>query len=143
MGEFEEKLNSILGNQDAMGQIMALARSLSGDGGGQEKPPSDASSGSEEFSDGCREDRPSTPAMPDLSALFGQIDPAMIQMAMGVFQQYQSGDDRNTALLEALRPFLKEDRQASLDRAIQIARVSRLIRAALGAMGGKGEDGHV
>ena len=28
MAEFEEKLNSILGNEKAMGQIMALAQSL-------------------------------------------------------------------------------------------------------------------
>lgn len=33
MAEFEEKLNSILGNEKAMGQIMALARSLSGENG--------------------------------------------------------------------------------------------------------------
>ena len=33
MAEFEEKLNSILGNEKAMGQIMALARSLGGGGG--------------------------------------------------------------------------------------------------------------
>ena len=31
MAEFEDKLNSILGNQEAMKQIMALARSLSGE----------------------------------------------------------------------------------------------------------------
>ena len=31
MAEFEDKLNSILGNQEAMSQIMALARSLSGE----------------------------------------------------------------------------------------------------------------
>ena len=35
MAEFEEKLNSILGNEKAMGQIMALARSLSGENGPQ------------------------------------------------------------------------------------------------------------
>ena len=32
MAEFEEKLNSILGDQNAMSQIMALAQSLSGAG---------------------------------------------------------------------------------------------------------------
>ena len=31
MAEFEEKLNSILGNQAAMEQIMSLARSISGE----------------------------------------------------------------------------------------------------------------
>ena len=34
MGEFEEKLNSILGDKEAMGQIMALAQSL-----GKPAPP--------------------------------------------------------------------------------------------------------
>ncbi len=33
MAELEEKLNAILGDPDAMGQIMALARSLGGGGG--------------------------------------------------------------------------------------------------------------
>ena len=31
MAEFDEKLNSILANPDAMAQIMQLAQSLSGD----------------------------------------------------------------------------------------------------------------
>ena len=34
MGEFEEKMNAILGNKEAMGQIMALAQSL-----GKPAPP--------------------------------------------------------------------------------------------------------
>lgn len=41
MSEFDEKLSAILGDQDAMGQIMALAQSLSGpkrDGAGMEVP---------------------------------------------------------------------------------------------------------
>ena len=37
MAEFDDKLNSILGNPDAMAQIMQLAQSLGG-GGGQEAP---------------------------------------------------------------------------------------------------------
>ena len=43
MAEFEDKLNSILGNQAAMNQIMALARSLSG-----EQPAGEASPAPEE-----------------------------------------------------------------------------------------------
>ena len=34
VGEFEEKMNAILGNKEAMGQIMALAQSL-----GKPAPP--------------------------------------------------------------------------------------------------------
>ena len=44
MAEFEEKLNSILGNEKAMGQIMALARSLSGG----ERAPGDGTQSAEE-----------------------------------------------------------------------------------------------
>ena len=80
---------------------------------------------------------------PDLSALLGQIDPGMLQMGMRLVREYQGNDDRNTALLADLRPFLEEDRRAKLDRALEIARVTRLIRVALGAMGGKGEGGGV
>jgi len=145
VAEFEEKLNSILGNQEAMGQIMALARSLTGDGGGQEgTPPEEPQAAPEEHpSDEEQGNQAPLPAMPDLSALLSQVDPSMIQMAMGMLRQYQSGDDRTAALLAALRPFLKEDRRAKLDRALQIARVTRLIRVALGTMGGKGEEGRV
>lgn len=145
MAEFEEKLNSILGNQEAMGQIMSLARSLSG-GGGQTEGKSGSSSSPEDPSfagDGEGTQPTNSDSIPDLSALLGQIDPGMLQMGMRLFQEYQGNDGRNTALLAALRPFLKEDRRARLDRALEIARVTRLIRVALGAMGGKGEDGHV
>lgn len=138
MAEFEDKLNSILGNQAAMNQIMALARSLSGD-----QPPQ----GTAPAPDGRTEDReeptyvPVTegtdPAAPDLSALLGQIDPKMLQAGMDVIRQVQSTDDRNAALLNALRPFLREEKQARLDRALQIARMTKLVRAALGAFGGK------
>lgn len=139
MAEFEDKLNSILGNQAAMNQIMALARSLSGD-----QPPQGAAPAPEHPA----EDRETTyvpvteePAQPppNLSDLLGQIDPKMLQIGMDVIRQVQSTEDRNTALLSALRPFLREEKQARLDRAVQIARMTRLIRAALGAL--EGEEG--
>ena len=62
---------------------------------------------------------------------------------MQVLREYQSTDDRNEALLSALRPFLREERRARLDRAQQIARMTRLIRVALTAMGRKEEEGSV
>lgn len=145
MAEFEDKLNAILGNQEAMSQIMSLAQSLSGSGGplqsGGEREPSDGrDSTGEERDDNSP---PPAPPQPDLSALLGQLDPGMLQMGMRLVREYQGNDDRNAALLAALRPFLKEDRRAKLDRALEIARVTRLIRVALGAMGGKGESGNV
>lgn len=127
MGEFDEKLNAILGNQEAMGQIMALARSLSG---GEEAPVQEIPQVVEAD---VRQEEP-----PDLMGLLGELDPGMIQLGMKLLRELQQPNDRNAALLQALRPFLREERRARLDRAMQIARMTRLIRTALGAMGEKG-----
>ncbi|MCI9310226.1 MAG: hypothetical protein HFF51_03800 [Lawsonibacter sp.] len=134
MAEFEDKLNSILGNQAAMNQIMALARSLSG-----EQPAGEASPAPEEPGEAAYAPAGEASAQPapDLAALMGQIDPQMIQVGMDVIRQVQSTEDRNAALLNALRPFLREEKQARLDRALRVARMTRLVRVALSALGGK------
>ena len=49
MAEFDDKLNSILSNPDAMSQIMQLAQSLGG-GGTQEPPPASPPPGQPAFS---------------------------------------------------------------------------------------------
>lgn len=136
MAEFEDKLNSILGNQEAMSQIMALARSLSGEQP-QEKPPALEAPGEDQENTYVPAANEQEIPAPDLSALLGQIDPQMLQIGMEVVRQVQSTQDRNAALLNALRPFLREERRARLDRALQIARMTKLIRAALSALGGK------
>lgn len=134
MAEFEDKLNSILGNQAAMNQIMALARSLSG-----EQPAGEASPAPEEPGEAAYAPAGEASAQPapDLAALMGQIDPQMIQVGMDVIRQVQSTEDRNAALLNALRPFLREEKQARLDRALRVARMTRLVRVALSTLGGK------
>lgn len=141
MAEFEEKLTEILGNQQAMGQIMALAQSLSGGSGGGEgsaaaPPPREESAPAPAVQmSGATGDSP-------LSAL-GELDPRLIQLGMRLVREYQGNDDRNIALLTALRPFLREERYAKLDRAIQIAKLSRVIRVAFETLGRKGEGGVV
>lgn len=137
MSGFEDKLNAILGNQEAMGQIMALAQSL----GGQEEQASQTEAEGEGYVPVWepQEQVPSTAEkLPDLNAVLGNIDPQMMQMGMRLLQEYNRGDDRNAALLTALRPFVKEERFARVDRAIQIARLSRVIRVLFDTMKEKG-----
>lgn len=140
MAEFEEKLNAILGNQEAMGQIMALAQSLSGGGGKEEREENDPADQEET---GAAVLPPVSQSGSDFSAMLGQIDPDMIALGMDIIRQVQSTEDRNAALLNALRPFLREERRARLDRALEIARMTKMIRAVLGALGGKEGDGRV
>jgi len=61
---------------------------------------------------------------------------------MRVLQEYRREDDRKTALLAALRPFVREERYDRLDRAIQIAKLSRGLRVFLDTMRGE-ESPHV
>ena len=138
MSDFEDKLNGILSNPDAMAQIANLAQSLNlGGGGGGAQPEEPANASPALPPGGSGSPAAGLGGLAGLGDLLGQIDPGMIQMGMDVFRQVQSAEDRNTALLNALRPFLKEDRQARLDRALRIARTAKLVRAALGVLGRK------
>lgn len=132
MSELEDKLNSILGNPQAMSQIMSLAQSL-----GAPSPQS-----AERTAPLPEPPAPPPSSAPDLSSLLGGLtgsgglDPRLMQVAFRVMNEYQSDDDGRTALLQALRPFVKKERYAKLDKAIQIARLSRLIRIGLDAFKG-------
>jgi len=136
MSGFEDKLNAILGDREAMGQIMALAQSL----GKQEEAAKTEQEGENGYVPvwSQEQSQPPAQAMPDLNSVLGGIDPKMVQVGMQLLQEYNRNDDRNAALLAALRPFVKEERFAKLDRAIQIARLSRVIRVLFDAMKEKG-----
>ena len=116
MAEFDEKLNSILSNPDAMSQIMQLAQSLGGGGPQQsESPP------------------PPAPPPPSggggdlLSSLAGGLDPKLISRFLPLIQELGGLRDSNARnLLYALRPYLKSDRQEKIERALQLARLFHL-----------------
>lgn len=150
MSDLEDKLSAILGNPQAMSQIMSLAQSLGGGApaaGGDEHadappPPPPSTASTEPVGDSTAAAGPaSSPSaqVPDLSGLLGALsgggggglDPRLLTLASRVMQEYQSEDDSRTVLLNSLRPFVKEKRYAKIDKAIQIARLSRLIRVAL------------
>ena len=137
MGGFEEKLNAILNDQDAMGQIMALAQSL-----GKQKPSVQAVQ-EEHMPEVEHGEEIEVQDALDPGSLFGELDPRMVQMGMRLLQEYNRGDDRNVALLHALRPFVKEERFAKVDRAIQIARLSRVARVLFDTMRERGGGGLV
>lgn len=124
MGDFESKLENILNNPQAMSQIMSLAQSL---GGAPSPPPSSPSS---------------PPAGEPAGSIFDQLDPKLLTGVASLIGQYNSSDDQRVALLNALRPFIQEKRYAKMDKAIQIAKLSRIIRMALDMFRAK-EDGHV
>ena len=127
MAEFEEKLNAILNDPQAMGQILSAAKALSGQE--ESPPPADPDA-----------PLPEEPAGDPLSAL-GQLDPRLLQVGMRLLSEYTGSDDRKTALLEALKPFLRPERRAKVDQAMKIARLSRVIRTAFQLFQERREEG--
>ena len=116
MAEFDEKLNSILSNPDAMSQIMQLAQSLGG--GGQPSAPSPPPPQQQSWS--------SPPAGGDLlSSLAGGLDPGLLSRLLPLIQEL-GGDSNARNLLYALRPYLRSDRQEKVERALQLARLFHL-----------------
>ena len=142
VAEFAEKLNSILGNPDAMAQIMQLAQSLSGGAQTAEAPPPPPSAPpppQPAFTPPPQQAPPApVPAAPDLlSSLTGGLDPKLISKLVPLLQELGGQQDSNArALLYALRPYLKPERQEKVERALQLARLFHLGKKFLSEWGG-------
>ena len=132
MAEFDDKLNSLLSNPEAMAQIMQMAQSLSG--GQAQQPVQQVPQAPPQ--------QPSPPPPPPpvqqaaspggnplaaLSGLTSGMDTAMLTKLLPLIQELGSQNDSNARqLLYALRPYLKPDRQEKIERALQLARLFHL-----------------
>ena len=112
MAEFDDKLNALLSNPDGGSQTLQGPNSLAGDTAppparAPRDPPAPRSSGS---------------VLSSLSGgteLLGKLLPLVQEM----------GRDSNARrLLYALRPYLKEERQEKIERALQLARLFQIGR---------------
>lgn len=133
MGDFEDKLNQLLSDSDAMAQVMQLAQSLSRGASSEPAPPS-------EPSQPARSTQPSPPpegaGIGDLSAMLSQLtgglDPQLLARLVPLVQQMNRPESSETAaLLTALRPFLREKRRDKVARAAQLAKLIHLARVFL------------
>ena len=99
MSELEEKLGTILSNQQLMQQIAAMAQSL-----GQSPPEQSAP----------QPKAPSAPMLPD---------PSMLQSLSGIMQASRV-DQEQQELLHALSPFLSQARIGKLERAMRASKMA-------------------
>lgn len=104
-----DKLEEVLNSPEALEKVMDLARDIMGGSGNEEAA----------------------------SPLSG-VDPAMLQMFTGVMQEFNRNDDRRFTFLNSLRPYMKEQDYGHIDKAVQIMRLSRVIRHLFNNMGGNG-----
>ena len=101
MAEFEDKLSSILGNPELMGQIMSMAGSLNQ----QSAPPP-----------------PPPPQLP--------FDPGAMAGMMQMLQATQL-EPRQRNLIQALRGFVPDDRLVRLEKAMQASLIARFASHAM------------
>ncbi len=122
MAEFDEKLNNILSNPEAMSQIMQLAQSLGGGQASASPPPQQQPP----------QQQPAWNPPPGgdlLSSLAGGMDAGLVSRLLPLIQELGGQRDSNARnLLYALRPYLRSDRQEKVERALQLARLFHLGR---------------
>ena len=107
MAEFEDKLSSILGNPELMGQIMSMAGSLN-----QQSAPTPPPA--------------AFPAMP--------FDPGAMAGMMQMLQATQL-EPRHRNLIQALRGFVPDDRLVRLEKAMQASLIARFASHAMNREG--------
>ena len=119
MSEWEDKLNTLLSDPNAMAQVMQMAQSLSqqmGASGSTASSSGDPTAAAEH-----------SPPPQELSSLLGGVDPALIQRLLPLLSQINRIESSETsAFLLALRPFLKPERRDKVERAVQLARLIHL-----------------
>ena len=103
MAEFEEKLQSILGNPELMGQIMSMAGVMN-----QQPPP--------------------PPPPPQNTGL--PFDPSAMAGMMQMLKATQL-EPKQRQLLQALRGFVPDDRLVRLEKAMQASLIARFASTAM------------
>ena len=146
MGQWEDKLSAILNDPQTMGRILSIAQSLEG---GKGAPPPQSEPASEPVTEPMAEPEPVSAAEAVPEEPVGNsdgdrggvdLDPRLMEVGMRALSAWQGSDDSRTALLQALRPFVRPERHGKLDKAVRITKLSRVVRAALDTYrGGQGD----
>lgn len=150
MADWQEQLNSILSDPDAMAQIVSLAQSISGGpegappipGGATMKGAADPPDGAAMQDAASRDGAPKggAPFDPDaVGATLRGLDPELMRRLMPLLRQMNRPESsETTAFLLALRPFLSEARRGKVERAAQLARLIHLGKTFLTTQGQEG-----
>ena len=99
MDDMDSKLNAMLNDPAAMARIIQMAQQLSG--GAQPNTP------------------PQNPPPPPPPG--DGFDPMMLAKFLPLLQDLRQSNSQTTQLLYALRPFLKEEKQSKVERAVKLA----------------------
>lgn len=149
MAELDDRIKNLLSSPEGINQIMSAIRGLTGETAKDNGPEVAAQSAepAAQASSIVPQPAPSQvtgtePALaagsvPNLSVLsnLSKIDPKYLNVAVKVLNEYTYDDDK-ILLLNALKPHLRSERRQRIDRASQMLRLVKSIKAALGSLSG-------
>lgn len=123
MSEFEEKLNAILSDPNAMAQVASLAQSLH-----LGSPPGDETAGESAPPPVSQSTGGGLGDLAGMGDLLRQVDPSMLARLLPLLRELTdpTGSDQRMALLMALRPFLRPERRDKVEQAARAARLLHL-----------------
>ncbi len=113
MAEFDDKLNSILGNPEIMNQIMSMAGALN------------------QQSQNATPPQQTQQPQPQAQNASMPFNPAAMQGMMEMLSKTQI-DPKQRNLIHALQGYLPSDRVQKLEKAMQAAKIAKYASAALG-----------
>ena len=130
MADFDDKLNRILSNPEAMAQIARLAQSLDGPPEQSGPPSMTGNAGPPPDSGPASGGGPAPPPpIPDLSHDVSELPPPFnpdtLQKFLPLLRDL-GGDSDARRLLYALRPYLRPRRRENVERALRLARLLRV-----------------
>lgn len=138
MADIAELFGQIMSNPQMMAQVASLAQGL----GLQNDTPTQQQTTFAPISPPSPPPSPQPPPVgqpPQMDAM--QLMGRLLQLSQNI-----GGDDKQLALIQALKPFVRPDRARKLERAIQVAKMSRLAEQALHGLSqnhGQAGESHV
>ena len=134
MAEWQDQLNTILSDPDAMAQIAALAQSISGSPNTAAESDPGSAHAAASFDTSADAEK--------VQSLLQSLDPELMGRLVPLMQQMNRPESsQTTAFLQALRPFLSVKRRDKVERAAQLARLIHLGKTFFTSQGA--EAGHV
>lgn len=158
MSELEDQLNKVLSSPKDLEKIMEMARSLSGSlglDGSSEKSGSQNENGGESSDGGPSGDGDGGPFGGDgggpsgwkdaasAFSAFGGLDPKILSIVTRLMSEYSSSRTDKSALLNAMKPYLKPERQKQLDEAAKTAKIAHIAKLAFSEFSGSGGNRNV
>lgn len=127
MDSFSDKLKTVLNDPESMAKIAELAKNFAG---GKNAAPPPTENASNEVAESVPSVAGAVPPPREPSGLGGAFDLIRSPAIAEALQMLHNGSRERVALLQAMRPFVRDEKKEKLDKIIQTMKTLDLISSA-------------